>query len=46
MTAVVVDGPNGKEYRLPTDDEIRLAAEAENEVEQVFAEIPFGIPKS
>ncbi len=44
MTAVVVDGPDGKEYRLPTDEEIRLAAEAENEVERVFAEIPFGIP--
>src|SRR5581483_4062729 len=44
MTAVVVDGPDGKEYRLPTDDEIRRAAEAENEVERVFAEIPFGIP--
>jgi len=44
MTAVVVDGPEGKEYRLPTEDEIRLAAEAEKEVERVFAEIPFGIP--
>ena len=44
MTAVVVDGPNGKEYRLPTDDEIRLAAEAAREVERVFAEISFGIP--
>ena len=28
MTAVIVDSPDGKEYRLPTDDEIRLAAEA------------------
>ena len=44
MTAVVVDGPGGKEYRLPTDDEIRLAAEAEKGIERVFAEIPFGIP--
>jgi putative DNA methylase len=44
MTAVVVDGPDGKEYRLPTDEEIRLAAEAEKEVERVFTEIPFGIP--
>jgi len=44
MTAVVVNGPNGKEYRLPTDDEIRLAAEAEHDVERLFAEIPFGIP--
>ena len=45
MTAVVVDGPNGKEYRLPTNDEIRLAADAEAETERVFAEIPFGVPK-
>jgi putative DNA methylase len=44
MTAVVVDGSEGKEYRLPTDNEIRLAAQAESEVERVFAEIPFGIP--
>jgi adenine-specific DNA methylase len=44
MTAVVVDGPDGKEYRLPTDDEIRFAAEAEKGIERVFAEIPFGIP--
>jgi adenine-specific DNA methylase len=44
MTAVVVDGPNGKEYRLATANEIRLAAKAESEIERVFAEIPFGIP--
>jgi len=44
MTAVVIDGPDGKEYRLPTDDEIRLAGEAEKEIQRVFAEIPFGIP--
>ena len=24
MTAVVVDGPKGKEYRLPTDHEIEV----------------------
>ncbi len=44
MTAVVVDGPTGKEYRLPTTEEIRLAAEAENKLEETFAEIPFGLP--
>ena len=44
ITAVVVDGPDGKEYRLPTNDEIRLATDAENEIERVFGEIPFGIP--
>lgn len=45
MTAVVVDGPHGKEYRLPTEDEIQMAAEAENTVGDIFAEIPFGLPE-
>ena len=44
MTAVVVDGPDGKEYRLPMDEEIRAAAEAEAELPRVFAGIPFGLP--
>jgi len=38
------ESAGGKEYRLPTEDEIRLAEEAANEIEQVFAEIPFGLP--
>ncbi|MGE0825937.1 MAG: DUF559 domain-containing protein [Candidatus Binatia bacterium] len=45
MTAVVVDGPSGKEYRLPTEDELRSTAEAEKELASVFAEIPFGCPE-
>ncbi len=44
MTAVVVDGPKGKEYRLPTPEEIQLAADAAHELDRVYAEIPFGIP--
>lgn len=44
MTVVVIDGKDGKEYRLPTAEEILMAAEAENELEQVYAEIPFGLP--
>ena len=44
MTAVVVDGQKGKEYRTPTDEEIRLAAEAEQGLDRVFAEVPFGLP--
>jgi putative DNA methylase len=44
MTAVVVDGSHGKEYRLPTDEEIQMATEAENAVANVFADIPFGLP--
>ncbi|WP_243137557.1 DUF1156 domain-containing protein [Desulfofundulus thermobenzoicus] len=45
MTAVVVDGPDGKEYRLPAAEEVRLAQEAEKELDRVFAEIPFGLPE-
>lgn len=37
--------PRGKEYRLPTEDEVRLAEEAASEIERVFAEIPFGVPE-
>ncbi len=44
MTSVVVDGPNGKEYRLPTVSELHLANEARDEVSKIFADIPFGIP--
>jgi len=44
MTAVVVDGQNGKEYRLPTEKEIRMAAKADKELEGVYADIPFGLP--
>ena len=43
MTAVVVDGPNGKEYRLPTDRE-RQAARVENaDLDRLYAEVPFGL---
>lgn len=45
MTAVVVDGPNRKEYRLPALEEVGRAAEAEKELNRVFAEIPFGLPQ-
>jgi len=44
MTAVVVDGPRGKEYRLPNAYEIEMAVKAENELESVYAKIPFGLP--
>ena len=46
MTAVVVDGQKGKEYRLPTPHEIQMAGEAEKDIAGVFAEIPFGLPES
>jgi putative DNA methylase len=45
MTAVVVDGDRGKEYRLPTEEERRMTAEAEEELRQVFAGMPLGLPE-
>ncbi len=44
MTAVVVDGQLGKEYRLPTELESLKEASAEGRLDSVFAEIPFGVP--
>jgi adenine-specific DNA methylase len=35
MTAAIVDGKDGKEYRLPIAEEIQMAAEAEKELERV-----------
>jgi len=45
MTAVVVDGQNGKEYRLPTEHEIQQAEVAQETLAEVFAQIPFGLPE-
>jgi adenine-specific DNA methylase len=45
MTAVVVDGPNGKEYRRPTDRELAVAQVDMAEVEAFFADVPFGLPR-
>jgi putative DNA methylase len=42
-TAVVVNGQNGKEYRLPTDQEIRMSTQTETE--RIYAELPFGLPE-
>jgi putative DNA methylase len=45
MTAVIVDGPHGKEYRLPNDIEIAIAGDAKLVLQDTFADIPFGIPQ-
>ncbi len=45
LTAVVVDGPDGKEYRLPTPEELRAADDAGGHIERVFADVPFGVPE-
>ncbi len=42
MTAVIVDGPLGKEYRLPTAVELAQTEGAARELESAFSQIPFG----
>ena len=44
MTAVVIEGPNGKEYRLPTTHELDAASVMERDLNEVFDAIPFGRP--
>ena len=45
MTAVVVDGPKGKEYRLPTDHERKAAEVTEEQLQAIYTDIPFGLPE-
>ena len=47
MTAVVVDGTRrkGKEYRLPTDHELAMAEVTEEQLQELYADIPFGLPE-
>lgn len=42
MTAVIVEGQNGKEYRAPTQAERGAAANALASIEKVFSRVPFG----
>jgi adenine-specific DNA methylase len=43
MTVVVVGGQDCKEYRLPTPEELRVAAEAEVAADKLACELPFGM---
>jgi len=45
MAIVVVDGTEGKEFRLSTDEERRIAECAHKEVGRVYAETPYGLPE-
>ncbi len=45
MTAVVVSGWKGKEYRLPTEHERDVAEVSEHELQRLYADIPFGLPE-
>ena len=43
-TAVIVEGINGKEYRLPTSFELAQAESSHTKLEALYQGIPFGIP--
>ncbi len=45
MTAVIVEGQQGKEYRLPTEVEIQAAQVTDDELGRLYEEIPFGLPE-
>jgi putative DNA methylase len=44
MTAVVADGPTGKEYRRPMEHERAVADLNEEQVQSAFKGVPFGLP--
>lgn len=44
MTAVVVESPGSKEYRLPAPHEVSIAGEAKAEIAPSFDGIPLGVP--
>ena len=45
MTAVIVEGQQGKEYRSPTNVEIEAARVADGELGTVYEDTPFGLPE-
>jgi putative DNA methylase len=44
MTAVVVDGADGKEYRPPTGYELAISSPGDQDVVSAFSPLPFGPP--
>lgn len=44
MTAVVVDTPDSKAYRLPTNHERAVATPSQDAVDEAFKDVPFGVP--
>ncbi|WP_419939844.1 DUF1156 domain-containing protein [Candidatus Palauibacter sp.] len=44
MTAVVVDGQTGKEYRSPTERDIEATSVSRGELEALYSDVPYGMP--
>ena len=45
LTAVVVEGPFGKEYRLPTSEDYLAIQSVREVVKGLFDSLPFGLPR-
>ena len=45
MTAVVVKGSRSKEYRRPRKEEIQAASVDEDSLDELYRDIPFGLPE-
>ena len=45
MTAVVFEGATAKEYRKPTQEEIVASLRPIDDVERIFAKLPYGVPR-
>ncbi len=45
MTAVAVDAPEGKAYRLPTLIELEVASPNDSDICDAFKDVPFGVPE-
>ena len=45
MTAVVIDGQEGKEYRLPSEDDLMAARIDRLALDALYADIPFNLPE-
>jgi adenine-specific DNA methylase len=45
LTAVALDGPEGKEYRLPSQEELNAAREFRSELNDLYSRIPFDLPE-
>jgi putative DNA methylase len=44
LTAVVLDGLSGKEYRMPTGLELEMANVSTTDLETLYSRVPFGLP--
>lgn len=44
MIVVVVDTSTGKEYRKPTNYEVEVATTSDSDLENIFQDVPLGIP--